>query len=129
MQRMRDQLFPGSRFAIDQHADRRARQAADNAEHILHRRRFANNIGGGAADRLIARLLLLLIVTNGALDQRYRLINIEGFRQIVERPLLISADGGVEIGVRRHNNDRQHRMTLFNLFQQRQPIHARHANI
>jgi hypothetical protein len=39
MQRARDQLLAGAGLAVDQDGDVRARQPADGAEHLLHRRR------------------------------------------------------------------------------------------
>jgi hypothetical protein len=41
VQRTGDQLFAGSGFTCDEHGDTGARQAADGAEHLLHRGRLA----------------------------------------------------------------------------------------
>src|SRR5690349_10123074 len=41
MQRARDELLAGAGLAGDQHGYARARQAADGAEYLLHRRRLA----------------------------------------------------------------------------------------
>ena len=45
MQRPCHQLLAGTRFAIDHHRRMRARQAADGAEHLLHRRRLPEDFG------------------------------------------------------------------------------------
>ena len=44
VQRARDELLARARFAGDQHRDARARQTADRAEHLLHRRRAAEQL-------------------------------------------------------------------------------------
>ncbi|SVK48402.1 Uncharacterized protein conserved in bacteria [Acinetobacter baumannii] len=130
VQRMRHQLFAGAGFAVDQHADRRTRQPADDAKHVLHRRRFADDVRRRIAGRLAAhRLLLLLIMADGALDQRHRFVDVERFRQVVEGPLLIGADGRIQIRMRGHDDHRQHRVALFDLLEQRQTIDARHADV
>ena len=130
VQRMRHQLFAGAGFAVDQHADRRTREPADDAKYVLHRRRFADDVRRRIAGRLAAhRLLLLLIMADGALDQRHCFVDVERLRQVVEGPLLIGADGGVQIRMRGHDDHRQHWMALFDLFEQRQTVYTRHADI
>ena len=44
VQRARDELLAGAGFAGDQHRDAGARQTADRAEHLLHRRRAAEQL-------------------------------------------------------------------------------------
>ena len=46
MQRARDELLARARLAGDEHRGVRLRQAADRAEHFLHRRRLAEHLGG-----------------------------------------------------------------------------------
>ncbi len=129
MQRVGNQLFTGSGLAVDQYANRRAGEAANDAKHILHGGRFADDVRGRAKILHVTRLLLLLIVADGSLNQRHRLVDIERFRQVIKCSLLVGADGRIEIGVRGHNDDREHGMPLFNLLQQCQTVHARHADI
>ncbi|MNL47635.1 hypothetical protein D3C87_1704340 [compost metagenome] len=68
-------------------------------------------------------------MADSAFYQRYGFIDIKGFRQVIERPLLVGADGGVEIRMCGHYDDRKHRMTLFDLLEQRKTIHTRHADV
>ncbi|MNH36559.1 hypothetical protein D3C79_973600 [compost metagenome] len=56
-------------------------------------------------------------MADGAFYQRYRFIDIKGFGQIIERPLLVGADGGVQIRMRGHYDDRQHWVALFDLLE------------
>ncbi|SUX72065.1 Uncharacterised protein [Citrobacter braakii] len=77
---------------------------------------FADDVGCWAVDLNITRLLLFLIMADGAFDQRHGFINIKRFGQIIKRPLLVSADGSIQIGVCGHYDDRKHRMPLFDLF-------------
>ena len=56
VQRARDELLARARLAGDQHRDARARQTADGAEHLLHRRRAAEQLRnlGRLRRRLVA---------------------------------------------------------------------------
>ena len=54
-------------------------------------------------------------MANGTINQRHRFIDIKRFRQIIKGALLIGADRRVKIRMRRHYDDRKHRMALFNL--------------
>ena len=54
----------------------------------------------------------------GALDLVDRLFDIERFRQIFERAAVIGRYRAVEIGVRGHDDDRQIRVVLLDLFEQ-----------
>ena len=115
MQGMGHKLFTGPRFAVDQDADGGAGQTANNAKYVLHRRRFADDVGGWPKIGRVARLLLLLIMANRALNQRHRFVDIKRFGQVIKRPLLIGAHCGIQIGVRGHYDDRKHRVALFDL--------------
>lgn len=129
MQGMSDQFFTGAGFAVNQHANRRTRKPTDNPEHVLHGWRFTDDIGRWAVKLNITRLLLFLVMTDGALNQRHGFVDIKRFGQIIKCPLLIGADGSIQIGMCGHNDDRKHRMALFNLLEQRQPVHSWHTDI
>ena len=64
-----------------------------------------------------------------AADQRERVIDVEGLRQIFERAALKRCDSAVEIGVRRHDDHRHLRITLLDLIEQHEPRLARHADV
>ena len=55
------------------------------------------------------------VMANGALNQRDGFVDIKWLGQVVECPLLIGANGGIQIGVCRHYDDRKHRVALFDL--------------
>jgi len=63
----------------------------------------------------VTGLLLLLIVADGAFDQGNGFVDIKRFWQIIKRPLLVGANGGIQVGVSGHYDDRKHRVALFDL--------------
>jgi hypothetical protein len=103
------------------------RQAADGAEYFLHRGRLAQDLG-----RLIDRS------RRRRRDGRFRrrasyqrdcVIDVEGLGQILEGATLECRNGAVEVGVRRHDDDRNLRMPLLHLVQQREAGLARHSDV
>ncbi len=123
-----DQFLAGPGFPIDQHGDVGAGEATDGAEHLLHRRRLADDVravlqrrGGGIA--------LLLLMATGATHLVDGVVEIERLGEVFEGPAMERGDSAVEIRVRGHDNDRQVRIAGRNLLQQVQPIDAWHPNI
>ncbi len=86
MQGMSDQFFTGAGFAVNQHANRRTRKPTDKTEHVLHGWRFADDIGRWAVKLNITRLLLFLVMTDGAAYQRHGFVDIKRFGQISNAP-------------------------------------------
>ena len=127
MQRARDQLLAGARFAGDEHRHRRARQTTDGAEHLLHRRRLAEQLGRTA---VIAR------ARRGALHALRRasheiddLVDVEGLRQVLEGAALVGGDRVAEVGVGGHHDDRQLRPRRVDAAQQIETGLPRHPDI
>ena len=113
VQRARDELLAGARFAGDEHRRARLRQAADRAKHLLHRRRLAEDLGRvrdvGGRRRRVPRLV------ERAPNQRHRVVDVERLRQVFERAALERGDRAVEVRVRGHDDDRHLRMALLHL--------------
>ncbi|MNY58535.1 hypothetical protein D3C86_1948820 [compost metagenome] len=56
-------------------------------------------------------------MTDRALNQSHRFVDIKRLGQIIKRTLLVRAHGRIQIGMSGHYDDRQHRVTLFDLLQ------------
>jgi hypothetical protein len=127
VQRIGDQLLARARFAGDQHGDDALAEAADGAEHVLHRRRLAENL------RHLRRrglgLTLVQAFLDGATDQVDRLGHVEGLGQVVEGAALEGADGAVEVRIRRHDDHRQVAMPGLDLRQQLDARAAGHPDV
>ena len=117
MQCAGDQFLAGARFASDEHRYMRLRQAANRAEHVLHRRGFAEHFAFARRRRFFGRNGLS--DRNCAADQCQRLIDVKRLRQILKRAALKRLHGGVEIRERGHHNHRHLRMRGLDFFQQR----------
>jgi hypothetical protein len=89
----RDQLLPGAGFAGDQHRHARARQAPDRLKHVLHRRSLTDDPGRGLRLRLLRRAAAAL--TRRARYELHRLVDVEWFREVLERTALVSGYGAV----------------------------------
>ncbi|ABA47527.1 hypothetical protein BURPS1710b_2767 [Burkholderia pseudomallei 1710b] len=128
VQRARDELLAGARFARDQHRRGRMRQPADRAEHVLHRGRLAEHLG---------RLGELVVVGHAAAqalfdrapDQLDRLVDVERLREIFERAALKRRHRAVQIRERRHDDDGQPRQPVVHRLQQLEPRAARHPDV
>ena len=127
VQRVGDELLARARLAGDQHRDDALAQPADRAEHVLHRRRLAEDLRHLGGRRV--GLALVQAFLDGAADQVDRLGHVEGLGQVVEGAALEGADGAVEIGVRRHDDDRQVAVLGLDLLEQVDPRAARHADV
>ena len=128
MQRARDEFLAAARFAVDQHGDVGVRQPPYGAKHLLHRRRLADDLGRPDFFRNLFGLLFAR-VRDGAAHHRHRVVDVERFRQIVERAGLIRTHRAFEVRVRRHDDDRQLRQIVMHAFEQRDAVDARHANV
>ncbi|GAC1633527.1 MAG: hypothetical protein NVS9B10_28900 [Nevskia sp.] len=126
MERARDQLLAGAGFAGDQHRDLRLRQPADRAEHVLHRRRLADD-RGARLGRLRLRHGHALL--RGTAHERGDAVDVERLRQVFEGAAAERGDGGIEIGMRGDDDDRQLRPQRAHALHQRQAIEAGHADV
>ncbi len=127
MQGARDQFLAGARLARDQHRHAGARQPADGAEHLLHRRRLAENLGNRTDLRFRQRGIRALV--RGTPHQVQRMIDVEGFGQIFEGAALIRGDRAVQVRMRRHHDHGQARARAVDLLEQIQTVASRHADI
>ena len=105
------------------------REAADGAEHFLHRRGFADDFGLRQRGGFRLRTAPLARVRNSPLGYRDHLIQIEGLRQVFKSTLLVGGDRAVQIGMRRSDDNRQFRELFTDACKQGESIGARHANI
>ncbi|OIQ69046.1 hypothetical protein GALL_493560 [mine drainage metagenome] len=103
------------------------RQPTDGAEHVLHRRRLAEEFGC-----LVLRLVGLLLAQafiDRALDQFDGLVHVERLAQVIERPALQRRHRTVQVGIRCHDDDRQAGVRLPDLLQQLDAVPTRHADV
>jgi hypothetical protein len=127
VQRARDELLAGPRFAGDQHGRVRLRQPPDRPEHLLHRRRLAEDfrrLRAGRLDRRHDRRL-----AGRAANERDRVVDVERLGQVLERAALERLHGAVEVRVRGHHDDRDVRKALLDLGEQRDARLARHPDV
>ncbi len=121
------EFFTRARFSCDENGDTRAGEAPDGAKHLLHRRRAPEKLGNARRARAVA-------VDNRAgvgspLHERYRLVDVEGLRQIFECAAFISRYGTSQIGMRRHDNDGQGGPRIADFLQQLEPGLSGHSDI
>ena len=129
MQCARHQLFAGAGLAVNQHRDMALGKSANRAEHFLHGRRVANNFGRAVTALTLIDLIVLSPLGLGAGHGGHHLFDIKRLRQVFECSFFVGADGTVEIRVCRGDNDGQVGLLRFELGEQRDAIHAGHANI
>ena len=110
VQRARDQLLAGARFAGDQHRHARARQAADGAEHLLHRGRLAEQLAESSRLGCGLRAAAALRWRAARAHELDGLVDVERLRQVFERAALVGGHRAVEVRVRGHHDDRQRRV-------------------
>ncbi|MNR62706.1 hypothetical protein D3C85_1848070 [compost metagenome] len=72
-------------------------EATDGAEHLLHRRCFADDLRGAGQAWGDIQALLLLSVLIGALDQRHRLIDVKRLGQVFKRATLIGRHRAIKV--------------------------------
>ena len=126
VQGARDELLPGSRLARNEDGRARLRKPADGAEDFLHGGRLAKNfrfrkrfICPGVASSLLER----------APDEVDRLVDVERLGQILVCAALERCDGTVEVGVRRHHDDRHRGIALLYRLQKLETRAPRHADV
>ena len=127
VQRARHQFLAGARLAGDHHRRVGLRQAADRAEHLLHRRRLAEYLRHRFAD--FAGGVLAHALVHRTADQFDRMINIEGFGQVFVGAALEGGHRAFEVGVGGHDDDRQRRVARLGLLQQFKAGFPRHADV
>ena len=96
VQRARDEFLAGAALAGDEHRDDALRQAADGAEHVLHRRRLAEHLGHLGLRR-VGHLLAQALVER-APDQLDGAVHVEGLGQVLEGAALERRHGAVQVG-------------------------------
>ena len=108
-----NQLFARTRLAGDHHGDIALAQATNGAKHILHGRclaqhfRRAVHIGGAG--------LFALTFFHCTANQLNCFGQVKRFGQVLKRTTLESGHRTVQIGIRRHDDDRQARHTSLHL--------------
>ncbi len=127
VQRARHELLAGARFARDQHGHVRLRQAADGAEHLLHRRRMAQDLGRLGGQRLDAGFAQALF--ESAPDQRHRLVDVEWLGQVIEGAALERGHRRIQVREGGDDDDRQAGMAGLDGLQQVDAGFARHADV
>src|SRR5882762_389714 len=127
VQRARDELLACPGLAGDQNCGARLRQAADCAEHLLHRLCLPEDIRR-AGQRLLG-FVLPHALAQCPTDELDRLVNVEWLWQIFERATLERRHRRLQIGVRSHDNDRKIGETLLYGLQQFQARGAGHADV
>ena len=126
---MCDQLLAGPGFAVDQHGDVGVGQPANGAEHLLHRRRLADDLGRARLGGGGGQALLFLGMLEGALDQRHGLVDVERLGQVLEGAALVAGYRAVQVGVRGHDDHRQARVQLADACQQVEAAGPGHADV
>ena len=123
------QLLAGARLAVDQHRHVGVAEPADGAEHLLHGRRLADDLGGRFRRRRHELLVVLLAVLDGPLDQRHRLVHVERLGQVFERAALVGRHRRVQVGMGGHDDHRQIGVLALQDLEHAQAVGARHAHI
>ena len=117
VQRARDELLAGAGFAGDEHRRVRLRQAADRAEHLLHRGRLARAFPAPRRARRSACAPARRFGRRAA-DQRERVVDVERLRQVLVGAALERRDRAVEIRIRGHDDHRHVRVARLHLVEQ-----------
>ena len=114
----RDDFLAGSRLALNEHGRIGRRDGLDEVQHVEPRLADADGtriaVPLGAADRLLERLVLdaKLAVLGGAPQDRHQLVVAERLLDVVESALVHGLHGGLQGGLRRHEDDRHVRIRL-----------------
>ena len=128
MQRTGDQLLSRPRCAAYQDRDVGVCQPADGAEDLLHGGRLADDfLGGFLFGR--RRRRFFLGKGHGPFDDGDGFVHVERFGQILERAALVGVDGAVEVGMGRHDDDRQLRVGLVDATNELHAVHAGHSHV
>ncbi len=129
VQSARNQLLARAGLAGDQDGHAGSGKASDRAEDLLHGRCAAQQFRNLGRRRITAALATLGVGDRRAPDQGDRLIDVERLRQIFERAAFVGGYRASEVGMRRHDDDRQRGPGIADLLQQLQARLARHADI
>jgi hypothetical protein len=97
------------------------------ARNLLHGRCLAQHLRHG--QRAGLGHVLAPALADGAADQLDRPCHVEGLGQVFEGAALERADGAVQVGVGRHDDDRQRRLAALDLGQQLDATAAGHADV
>jgi hypothetical protein len=127
VQRPRDELLAGARFPRDEDGRMRLREAPDRAEHLLHRRRLPEDLRCFHVRR--GELHVPAVFLERAAHEPHRVVDVEGLREVFERPALEGGHRAVEVRVRRHDDDRGRREARLELLHELEARRARHANV
>ena len=118
-----DDLLAGAALALDQDGGIGGRHHLGELEHVGEAARLADGPGDGALV-LAADVLLELAVLHpdlaefaGAPQDREQLVVGERLLDVVEGPRVDRPDRGLERGLRRHQDDRRHRILLLGRLQ------------
>ncbi len=122
--RAREQLLAGARFAGDEDARLGIRDHARLLQARLHGRAARNDLGAPFVGALRhARDL------HGALDVLEQLLLVDGLRQEAERAALRRLDGIGNGAVRREQQDAESRPLALDLLEQLDAVHVVHAQV
>jgi hypothetical protein len=123
----RHEFLAGTRFAGDQHSGARLTQAADRTKDLLHRGRLAKDFRHQSD--FVRRTTLVQTLADRSPNQFQCLIDIEGFRQILEGAALKRRHGALKVGIGGHDDDRHCRKAFLEELQQFEPRLTRHADV
>ena len=121
------QLLAGAGRAVDEDSDAGAGKPADGAEHLLHGRRFAQDLLRCRRRQSVGAGLLG--TGKGALHHGHCFVDVEGFGQVLKGALVVGRHGAVEVRVRRHDDDWKVRVALAQSLQKAEAVHAWHADV
>ena len=125
-----DEFLAGTRFADDHHRHVCANESRQHPEDILHRLRAANQrqfvVERRRSRRVRGRSTRL---GQRPVDDTDQLVQIEGFRQVLEGPPLGRLDRGHQRLVGAHGNDPQTRSKFSDARDQIEPVTVRHHYI
>jgi hypothetical protein len=128
-----DQLLARPRLAGDEHTRARRRDLGDGLEHVLHRRRAADDVVEavflGQARPEEARLGAEPTGRHLALDHDGQLADVHRLRQVVARARAHRPHRRLDLAEGGHDDDRQVRVALPDLSEQLNPVHAGHLEI
>ena len=133
VQRLGDELFPGSAFSRDEHRGRRRRDLPEPGHNRMHRHRIADD--PLEAEPLVELLLKLDVRSLQPLrlrrlvGDRPQLVDIQRFGQIGRGPRLHGGHGRLDRAVPGQDHDLGVRQLALRLGQHLEPTHAFHDQI
>ena len=127
VQRVGDEFLARAALALDEHGRARRGDLADRVEHVLHRRRRADEgvqALAGAAFDLLAQFGVLALdhaAAQGAAHEDFQPVEVQRLGDEIVRPALHRGDGGVHRAVGGHHDAHRRRGHL------QRPVDERHA--